>query len=191
MDVWKYRSMETATTRRCAECLPALQGQIIRRSRIKVRNDRRCGFTLIEMIITITIIIVLSTISVPIYKNYQEDAILAEAYVLLGTIREAQKNYYSEWGNFLTMTRCSGGKGFTNNEEVLGIDARGNKYFTWFSVNGYGGNDFGTARRSYYFYALVHKRGQLYDSPSLGLQYNISLGQKIFDGMDNYDDSWM
>ena len=119
------------------------------------------GFTLIELVITIAIIIVLSTISVPIYKRYTLNAKRTEGYVLLGIIRDAQFKYYSEYRSFL-----SGGASsikshavFSCNEDVLGVDARVNKYFTSFSFNG-GVSDFTV-------YAGSAKEGTLTDRKSV------------------------
>ena len=90
-------------------------------------HDRRCGFTLVELVITIAIVIILSVISVPIYRGYVDKAKLAEGYALLGAILSAQKAYYSEYGNFYKST-VEG----TSYEPALGVDVRGNKYFTSF-----------------------------------------------------------
>ncbi len=94
------------------------------------------GFTLVELVITIAIVIILSVISVPIYQGYTRKAKMAEGYALLGQILSAQKNYYSEYGNFL-MDDHAGCReaNYTQNEVVLGIDARGNRYFRDFNVN--------------------------------------------------------
>ncbi|MBQ3835041.1 MAG: prepilin-type N-terminal cleavage/methylation domain-containing protein [Elusimicrobia bacterium] len=95
---------------------------------------KRKGFSLIEVIITITIIAVLSMISGPIYKSYSDKATMAEGYALLGTIRSAQEAYFNDTGYFLHGSYSSGKGGATCNEEVLGIDARHNKYYTSFNV---------------------------------------------------------
>ncbi len=101
---------------------------------LKFRKNKT-GFTLVELVIVIAIVIILSVISVPIYRGYVDKAKYAEGYALLGSILSAQKNYYSEYGTFLHVLRSSAGSGiYTNNETVLGIDARGNKYFTWFAI---------------------------------------------------------
>ena len=98
----------------------------------------KTGFTLVELVIVIAIVIILSVISVPIYRGYVDKAKMAEGYALLGTIISAQKAYYSEHGNFLNRFNSSAGAaGYTCYDEVVGIDARGNKYFTWFFVGGY------------------------------------------------------
>ncbi len=90
------------------------------------------GFTLVELVITIAIVIILSVISVPIYRGYVDKTKLTEAYALLGTLLSAQKNYYSEYGNFLSASDNGATSGITCNDPVLGVDARGNKYFTLF-----------------------------------------------------------
>ena len=99
-------------------------------------HDRQCGFTLVELVIVIAIVIILSVVSVPIYQGYTRKAKFAEAYALCGTILSAQKAYYSEYGNFLCGDHGSGGANAkTCNETVLGIDIRGNKYFTIFNMS--------------------------------------------------------
>ena len=102
----------------------------------KIRN-KKLGFTLVELIIVILIVIVLSSISGPIYRKYLVNTKVSEGYLLLSTIRKAQFAYYDEWGTFLrgyeSCVKSYGGE--TCNETVLNIDARGNKYFTKFSVN--------------------------------------------------------
>lgn len=96
---------------------------------------RNFGFTLVELVLVISIVVVLSVISGPIYRSYAYKARQAEGYALLGTIRSAQESYYGEYEEFLMAYYGSGKtKGNTCNEEVLGIDARPNKYYTWFSI---------------------------------------------------------
>ena len=145
------------------------------------------GFTLVEMVITIALITILSVISVPLYKDHSKNAKLAEGYALLSAIRDAQVVYYSQYGNFLVYGHSSSKTSqFTCNEEVLGIDARANKYYTTFCVNycGYtsgGSSPYLTTNAKFYFGAIVS---------GLMLQYNISLGQKVVDYPADYDNSW-
>ncbi|MBQ3834547.1 MAG: prepilin-type N-terminal cleavage/methylation domain-containing protein [Elusimicrobia bacterium] len=116
---------------------------------------KKKGFTLVELVITIAIIIVLSSISVPIYKSYVKNAKISEGYILLGTIRDAQKQYKAEYGRFFYSRH-------TCNDTVLGIDARANKYFTFFSA--------GDGADSYYFNAYVTSK----DFGIKTLIYNLS-----------------
>jgi prepilin-type N-terminal cleavage/methylation domain-containing protein len=95
-------------------------------SRKKYKNIM--GFTLVELIITIVVVGILSIVSVAVYRGYVEKAIFAEGKALVGSIAEAQVLYYSihgHWFNRYIVGYC----------EVLGIDARSNKYFRNFFVN--------------------------------------------------------
>ncbi len=94
------------------------------------------GFTLVELVITIAIVIILSVVSVPIYNGYTRKAKMSEGYALLGMILSAQKAYFSEYGNFLQdyMSVIGGDNNFVAADTVFNIDARGNKYFTAFNI---------------------------------------------------------
>ncbi|MBQ3835468.1 MAG: prepilin-type N-terminal cleavage/methylation domain-containing protein [Elusimicrobia bacterium] len=96
---------------------------------------KKVGFTLIELVIVITLVTILSVISVPIYNNYIRDTKRSEAYIFLSRLRDAQQEYYHEYGTFYNST-------YTSNDTVLKVDARNNKYFTWFHP-GYGANSLG------------------------------------------------
>ena len=100
------------------------------------------GFTLMELVITMIIVITLSLISWPIYRGrHREYSMLAEGYALLGAIKEAQINYYNEYGMFLcehssfySGANHNAGNG-TANDPVLGINAMNNRYFSWFAYD--------------------------------------------------------
>ena len=132
------------------------------------------AFTLIELIITIAILIVLSTISVPLYKKHVRESKFVEGYTLLAHIRDAQLAYYNEYRNFLT------GDSSTSNDEVLGINAMTNKYFTKFAV--------GINMRycaAFQFVAAAFFNDELYceyQKYSLRLLYNLTSGQTYYLG---------
>ena len=86
------------------------------------------GFTLIEMILTVTLVIILSTISASIYNVRVTDAKNAEGYLLLKNIRDAQAKYYAEYNTFY------GQKSYTGYDPVLGVKSNTNKYFTCFAI---------------------------------------------------------
>ena len=133
------------------------------------------GFTLVELVITIAIVIILSVISVPIYRGYVDKAKLSEGYALLGTLLSAQKSYYSEYGNFYRPGIS------TAYSSVLGVDARGNKYFSCFSLcqnaEAYSG----------FFRNVVHKPNELITTVNghimtvLRLDYDITNGSTFYD----------
>ena len=109
----------------------------MKKLKIKQKSNRT-GFTLVELVIVIAIVIILSVISVPIYRGYVDKAKLAEGYALLGQVLSAQKAYCSEYGYFYKSTYTHGPSiGYydafcKSYDTVLGIDARGNKYFSTF-----------------------------------------------------------
>ncbi len=132
------------------------------------------GFTLVELVITIAIVIILSAVSVPIYRGYVNKAKLSEGYALLGTILSAQKAYYSEYGNFLSIQQTAT-KYCTNYEPILGIDARGNKYFTSFFISHAANSD----NMKFLLFMYSPAPTDLRPKPSLNL---LSLGYNITNG---------
>ncbi len=139
------------------------------------------GFTLVELVVTIAIVIILSVVSVPIYQGYNRNAKLSEGYALLGAILSAQKAYYSQYGMFLDRSHGSAGSYWvTCNEEVLRIDARGNKYFTLMDV---GANDIQFNGQMLYFRARVFIPNSLVKNGTcLRLSYNLTTGPIISEG---------
>ena len=125
------------------------------------------AFTLVEMVIVISIVIVLSLISVPMYKNYVRDAAFAEGYTLLAQIRDAQMTYRDRYGYFL------GGNGYaTSYNPVLNINGKLNKYFTAFNVNNSAPNEY-----SFWAWARIpDKMIATYDYSLLMLNYNLTGG---------------
>ena len=97
------------------------------------------GFTLMELVITLTIVVILSLISWPIYRSHhlREVPMLAEGYALLGAIKDAQIHYYNEYGNFLHGQNVFGniGVNFTSVDPVLGINVMNNRYFSKFEYS--------------------------------------------------------
>ena len=88
------------------------------------------GFTLVELVIVIVIVGILAIVAVPIYRGYTRKAMASEGKSLLGSVQTSQKIYYAEWGKFYDLT------GTVNYDAVLDVDARANKYFTGYEVNG-------------------------------------------------------
>ena len=136
------------------------------------------GFTLVELAVTVAIIIILMAVSVPIYRSNLDNYRRTEGYALLASIRSAQERYYSEYGCFLPSSCGSGGGGnnanvwnvdyYTCNENVLGINARTNKYFTRFCIGGF----YAGSNKSWQFAAYVQSSAVGY----LTMIYNLTSG---------------
>ena len=137
------------------------------------------GFTLVELVITIAIVIILSVVSVPIYRGYIDKAMYSEGYALLGLYLSAQKNYYSEYGYFHNHVLCGDDNRWSNYDPCLGVDARGNKYFTCFNIGRSGGYDIKEG-----FDAVFIKPLELVTpgKDALNLVYNITTGATVFEG---------
>ena len=69
------------------------------------RPDRRrtAGFTLIELMIVVTLIGVLSAVAIPGFLRYQMTSKRAEAYTNLVAVSKAQKAYYAEFGTYISV----------------------------------------------------------------------------------------
>jgi len=61
------------------------------------------SFTLIELMIVVIIVGVLAAVAAPMMRNSINQAIRAEAIAGIGTIKTAERVYYTEYGTYLTI----------------------------------------------------------------------------------------
>jgi len=66
------------------------------------RKDRRRGFSLIELLIVIAIILVIVTIAVPQYNKQMMSAHETAAIQAIQTIHAVETQYYSQFGRYAT-----------------------------------------------------------------------------------------
>ncbi|MBQ3834719.1 MAG: prepilin-type N-terminal cleavage/methylation domain-containing protein [Elusimicrobia bacterium] len=142
---------------------------------MKIKNKTK-GFTLIELVITIMIIVILSMIVAPgMYRHHVLKAQMSEGYALLGVIRDAQIRYYGEYDNFLycggSIPDYSAATMYTSFTPVLNISASANKWFNKFNV---GFPDAHGYDMKYYFRAVVTSQEL---NTSINLYYNETSGQ--------------
>ncbi len=65
---------------------------------MKRNRLRQKGFTLIELMVVVSIIGILAAIAIPAYQDYVVRSKLAEAAQLLGPVKTAVSQYYDRWG---------------------------------------------------------------------------------------------
>jgi prepilin-type N-terminal cleavage/methylation domain-containing protein len=111
---------------------------------------KKLGFSLIELMIVIAIIIVLSMIAVPNFMKYLSKAKRAEAYMQLSSLYTAEKAYWAEHGKYATQLAGQGGIGW--------------------SPEGYSGG--GSGEKFYYTYGFGGSEGTHYFTGKLGTSSN-------------------
>jgi prepilin-type N-terminal cleavage/methylation domain-containing protein len=74
---------------------------IVRSRRAGARS--RGGFTLIELMIVVSIIGVLSALAIPAFRGYVQRSRMAEGFAFLGEIRQRQESYRAEFGQYATV----------------------------------------------------------------------------------------
>ncbi len=65
-----------------------------------MRNRRRGGFTLIELMIVVVIVGALAAIAIPSFVSYVYRSRTTEATTFLGEIRQRQESYRAEFGTY-------------------------------------------------------------------------------------------
>ena len=139
---------------------------------------KKTGFTLVELVIVIAIVILLSVISVPIYRGYQRKATQTEGHVLLGKIQLAQNTYYKQNGHFQNIAWLDGcsDSSLTSYNPRLGVDARKNKEFKLFNS---GKNLESKDTMKYGYSASVARKENDPEKLGLTMKYNITSGVTI------------
>ena len=77
------------------------------------RIERKRAFTLVELMVVVTIVAILALISIPLYSANTTAAIMAEGVAGAGTIRNAMRIYYAQNGSYTSAALPSGGSGGT------------------------------------------------------------------------------
>ena len=100
----------------------------------KIETRKQGGFTLIELMIVITIIGILASIAVPVYRDYTIRARVAECASLYSPIKTDTSLLFSETGNLPgsldDLPRTEGPAGNFNGDYVSAIDVGGNGVVT-------------------------------------------------------------
>jgi prepilin-type N-terminal cleavage/methylation domain-containing protein len=90
------------------------------------RIGRKQAFTLVELMIVVTIVAILALIAIPLYSANTTAAIMAEGVAGAGTVRNAMRIYQAQTGSYTGATLPSGGLAGTL--QIGATDLQG-KYF--------------------------------------------------------------
>ena len=109
---------------------------------MKYLNQRRGGFTLIELMIVVAIIGILAAIAIPNFLRFQLKAKSSEGKTNLAAIRTAEESFFAEYGLYVSadpspatiggnqktqFTDAVAGKGFN----IIGWSPEGQVYFNY------------------------------------------------------------
>lgn len=106
---------------------------------------KRFGFTLIELMIVVSIIAFLAVISVPSFMRFLAKAKRTEAYMQLSSLYAAQKAYYAEHGTYATQLSGANGLGWKP-EGYSGGGAQEKFYYTYGFGSGSEGQHYFTGK---------------------------------------------
>ena len=93
--------------------------------------NKKRGFTITELIITLVVAGILAIVVVPTYRGYVKRGVETEGKALLNEIDSAQQIYYSRHGQYYAGTANQ------KHGASFGVDTRRNKYFTSYSITTY------------------------------------------------------
>jgi prepilin-type N-terminal cleavage/methylation domain-containing protein len=81
-------------------------------------NHRMNGFTLIEFMITVSIIGILAAVAIPAFSNYQNRSKRSEAYANLASVMKVEKAYFSEYNAYVGVAPQPGGGVPSGNKRI-------------------------------------------------------------------------
>ena len=106
-----------------------------------MRNTKNSGFTIVELMIVVAIILILVAIAIPNFLRFQLRSKMGEARTNIAGIRTAQESYYAEFGEYLQVAPwpagwASGKKRVWDSVhetpfDLLNWAPRGDVYFTY------------------------------------------------------------
>ena len=92
------------------------------------------GFTLVELMVVIIIVGILAAVAVPLYKDYVNKGKASEGQALVGAVAAAEKVYFAQHNQCLSVGAAGTGTGGGGAADPLGVVATENIYFTAYDV---------------------------------------------------------
>jgi len=97
-----------------------------------MKSLNKQGFSMIELLVVLLIIAVLAAVAAPLFFNNSAKAKLSEAVAGAGSIRSAERTYYSQNSSYYSVNSSETvyfGTGGSKSAD-LGVTMHGNKYFS-------------------------------------------------------------
>ncbi len=104
-------------------------------SRLSRRTKARDAFTLVELMIVVTVVAILALVALPLYQQYAIGGIMSEGVTGAGAIKSAEQVYHSENGVYGTLADLTG-------SNLLGPTDLNGKYFQQVDYAATGGAGF-------------------------------------------------
>ncbi len=168
-----------------------------------LRTRSRGGFTLIELMIVVSLIGALSAIAIPSFLRYQLRAKRSEAYANLAAVAKAQNSYYATYGVFSNTGAPQPGGGLGTTKRLwtpaadaafatVGFRPEGNVFFDYdvntacgctncFTATAYGDIDGDGIVSALMYVHADAAGGTCPDGVGLGLGTPIENGAPVFD----------
>ena len=89
---------------------------------IRTTSHRQQGFTLMELLITVTILLIVAAIAVPNYRNHVMRANRSEGAAALQRIAAAQEKFYMQNNTYTDSFATDGGLGIANTTRHYDLD---------------------------------------------------------------------
>jgi prepilin-type N-terminal cleavage/methylation domain-containing protein len=104
-------------------------------SKLSQRTKARDAFTLVELMIVVTVVAILALVAIPLYEQYTIGGIMSEGVTGAGAIKSAEEVYHSENGAYGTLAQLT-------SSNLIGATDLNGKYFQQVDYAATGGAGF-------------------------------------------------
>jgi prepilin-type N-terminal cleavage/methylation domain-containing protein len=97
-----------------------------------MKKLNKVGFSMVELLVVLLIIGILAAVAAPFFLGSTDKAKASEAVAAMGSIRSAERTYFSQNNAYLAVTdgKTYFGTDTGNKNSELGVSVHGEKYFS-------------------------------------------------------------